>query len=63
MALKVGDRVEFKGEHIDGEYLQGEIVVVGKNRWDMITSYFVMLDTGMYVQFKSNNLNWHKLEE
>jgi len=63
MALKVGDRVEFKGEQIDGEYLQGEIVVVEKNRWDMITSYFVILDTGMYVQFKPHNLNWLKVEE
>lgn len=63
MALKVGDRVEYTGDTIGGEYPQGEIVVVEKNKRDMITSYFVILDIGTYVQFLPHNLNWHRIEE
>ena len=63
MALKIGDRVEYTGDTINGEHPQGQIVVVEKNRRDMITSYFVILDVGIYVQFKPHDLNWHKLEE
>jgi hypothetical protein len=63
MALKIGDRVEYKGEDIDGEYLQGEVIDVFKNSRSFITSYFVILDVGMLVQFRPHNLNWHKLEE
>jgi len=63
MGLKIGDRVVFKGEKIRGAYPQGKIVVVEKNRWDAITNYFVILDTGMYVQFKPHSLSWHKLDE
>lgn len=61
--MKIGDRVEYKGEAIDGKYPQGEIIDIGKNRRNFITSYFVKLDVGILVQFKPNNLNWRKLEE
>lgn len=63
MALKIGDRVEYKGETIDGKFPQGEIVDITKNSRDFIISYFVKLDAGILVQFESHNLNWHKLEE
>ena len=63
MALKIGDRVEYKGKYINRESLQGQIIIVEKNSSDSITSYFVMLDQGLLVQFKPNNINWHKLNE
>lgn len=63
MAFKVGDRVIYEGDDIDGVYLQGEIVDIAKNSRDMITSYFAVLDSGLYVQFKPHNLKWRKLDE
>ena len=63
MAFTIGDRVIYEGEDIDGEYLKGEIVDISKNSRDMITSYFVVLDSGLYVQFKPHNLKWSKIDE
>lgn len=63
MAYNIGDRVIYKGEDIDGEYLKGEIVDIAKNSRDIITSYFAVLDSGLYVQFKPHNLNWSKIDE
>ena len=63
MAFTIGDRVIYEGEDIDGEYLKGEIVDISKNSRDMITSYFVILDSGLYVQFKPHNLKWSKIDE
>ena len=63
MAFNIGDRVIFEGEDIDGEYLQGEIIDIAKNSRDIITSYFVVLDSGLYVQFKPHNLRWTKIDE
>ena len=63
MAFNIGDRVLYEGEDIDGAYLQGEIIDVAKNSSDMITSYFVVLDSGLYVQFKPYNLKWVKQNE
>ena len=31
MALRLGDTVVYKDESINGEYLQGEVVIVAKN--------------------------------
>jgi len=63
MAFNIGDRVIYEGEDIDGTYLQGEIVDIAKNSRDIITSYFAVLDSGLYVQFKPHNLRWSKIEE
>ena len=63
MALKIGDRVEYKDNTVNKESLQGKIIVVEKDSGNSITSYFVMLDQGLLVQFTPHNLNWHKLEE
>ena len=63
MAFEIGDRVIYEGEDIDGEYLQGKIVDVAKNSRDIITSYFAVLDSGLYVQFKPHNLRWSKIDE
>jgi hypothetical protein len=63
MALKIGDRVEYRGEAVDDKYLQGKIVAIEKNSRGFITSYFAMLDGNLLVQFKPHNLNWHKVEE
>ena len=62
MALSLGDKVVYRGESINGEYLRGEIVIVAKNSRGFITSYFVHLDGRILVQFKPHNLNWQKLE-
>jgi hypothetical protein len=63
MAFDIGDRVIYKGEDINGEYLQGVIVDIGKNSRDMITSYFAVLDSGLYVQFRPHNPNWSKYDQ
>lgn len=63
MAFDIGDRVIYEGEDIDGEYLQGKIVDIAKNSRGIITSYFAVLDSGLYVQFKPHNLRWTKLDE
>ena len=63
MALEIGDRVEYNGDTINGEYPQGEIIDISKNSREFIISYFVVLDGGILVQFKPHNLNWRKLEE
>ena len=63
MAFNIGDRVKYEDLDIDGKCLQGEIVDIAKNSRDMITSYFAVLDSGLYVQFKPHNLKWSKLEE
>jgi hypothetical protein len=63
MAFDIGDRVIYKGEDIEGEYLQGVIVDIAKNSRDIITSYFAELDSGLYVQFRPHNYNWSKLDE
>ena len=63
MAFNIGDRVIYEGEDVNGEYLQGVIVDIAKNSRDMITSYFAVLDAGLYVQFKPHNLRWTKLDE
>ena len=63
MALKIGDRVEYKGETIDGKCPQGKIIDIFKNKRDFITGYAVRLDAGMYVQFKPTNLKWRKLDD
>jgi hypothetical protein len=63
MAYNIGDRVIYKGEDINGEYLKGEIVDIAKNSRDIITSYFAVLDSGLYVQFKPHNLNWSKIDK
>jgi hypothetical protein len=63
MAFNIGDRVIYEGEDIDGVYLQGKIVDIAKNSRDIITSYFAVLDSGLYVQFKPHNLRWSKIEE
>jgi hypothetical protein len=62
MAFDIGDRVIYEGEDIDGTYLQGKIVNVAKNSRDIITSYFAVLDSGLYVQFKPHNLRWSKMD-
>ncbi|MFC1946355.1 hypothetical protein ACFLXY_00380 [Chloroflexota bacterium] len=63
MAFNISDRVKYEGEDIYGECLQGEIVDIAKNSRDMITSYFAVLDSGLYVQFKPHNLKWVKQNE
>ena len=63
MAFDIGDRIIYEGEDIKGEYLQGEIIDIGKNSRDMITSYFALLNSGLYVQFRPHNLMWTKLEK
>ena len=62
MAFTIGDRVIYRGENVNGEYLQGAIVDVAKSSSDMITSYFVVLDSGLYIQFKPHNSRWSKID-
>lgn len=62
MAFEIGDRIIYEGEDIDGEYLQGEIVDIAKNDRDMITSYFAVVNSGLYVQFRPHNLMWTKMD-
>ncbi|MFC1947501.1 hypothetical protein ACFLXY_06240 [Chloroflexota bacterium] len=63
MAFDIGDRIIYEGEDVKGEYLQGEIIDIAKNNRDMITSYFAVLNSGLYVQFRPHNLMWTKLDK
>jgi hypothetical protein len=58
MTFKIGDRVLYKEKEINGDELQGKIVAVAVNRIEMITTYLAILDSGVYVQFTSDNLKW-----
>jgi hypothetical protein len=60
MVLHIGDRVIYED---GGEPLKGEIVDIWKNNQERITGYFVILDSGIYVQFLPDNLKWSELEE
>jgi len=62
MTLDVGDKVIYDTKVTDGKCITGKIAVIWKNRRDIITSYFAILDTGFMVQFRPHNLYWHKLE-
>ncbi|MFC1947998.1 hypothetical protein ACFLXY_08785 [Chloroflexota bacterium] len=63
MTLKMGDRVIYEERDINGEDLQGKIVAIAVNSIDMITTYLVKLDSGVYVQFTSDNLKWCEVRE
>ena len=58
MTLKIGVRVIYEERDINGEDLQGIIVAIAVNSIDMITTYLAKLDSGVYVQFTSDNLKW-----
>ena len=58
MNFKIGDRVIYEEQDINGENLQGKIVAVAVNNVEMMTTYLAMLDSGVYVQFTSENLKW-----
>ena len=62
MTFNVGDRVVYE-EDIGGKYLLGEIVDIWKNSREIITGYFVALDSGTYVQFLPMNRKWSKVEQ
>jgi len=63
VTLKIGDRVEYIGEDVDGEFLRGEIIGINKNSRDFIISYFVKLDIGLLAQFRPQSLKWRKVQE
>jgi hypothetical protein len=58
MNFKIGDRVTYEEKDINGEELHGKIVAVAVNNVEMMTTYLAMLDSGVYVQFTSDNLKW-----
>ncbi|HEY94622.1 MAG TPA: hypothetical protein G4O15_06745 [Dehalococcoidia bacterium] len=62
MAFDVGDQVIYEDKGIDGERIKGVIIDIWKNNRKKITNYFVMLDSGIYVQITSHNLKWNKVE-
>ncbi|UCC16760.1 MAG: hypothetical protein JSU58_10415 [Dehalococcoidales bacterium] len=63
MAFIIGDRVRYECENISGECMQGEIVDIATNSGGSITSYFTVLDSGLYIQFKPYNDRWVKSDE
>jgi hypothetical protein len=63
MAFSVGDRVMYKDNGINGKCLRGEIVDIWENKRIRITNYFATLDSGIYVQFTSENPNWTQVKE
>ncbi|MBN2076478.1 MAG: hypothetical protein JW762_13095 [Dehalococcoidales bacterium] len=58
MNFKIGDRVIYEEKDIDGKDLQGKIVAVAVNNVEMMTTYLALLDSGVYVNFTSDNLKW-----
>lgn len=63
MALIIGDRVIYDEKDKDGECIIGEIVDIWKKTGNTITNYFVILDSGIYVQFTPHNMKWCKVDE
>ncbi len=62
MAINIGDRIIYVDEDRDGEYSKGEIVDIWKND-GIITGYFAVLDSGLYVHIKPNYQKWCKVYE
>jgi len=62
MAFNVGERVMYKDSDINGKCLRGEIVDIWENNRIKKIHYFVILDSGIYVQFASHNSHWSKIE-
>jgi hypothetical protein len=62
MAYKIGDRVQYEDDS-NGLSLQGAIIDIRESDRVRITNYFTVLDSGIYVQFTSDNSRWCKLED
>lgn len=63
MEFKIGDCVKYEEKGICEEDIKGKIVAVAKKTTDLITTYLVILISGQYIQFTSDNLKWSKSEE
>ena len=63
MGLKIGDCVKYGERDISEEDIKGKIIAISNKTTDIITTYLVILVSGQYVQFTSDNLKWCKLEE
>ena len=63
MTFKVGDKIIYDANVTGEKCVTGEIIAIWKNKRDIITSYFAVLDSGFIVQFRPHNMRWSKLEE
>jgi hypothetical protein len=60
MAYEIGDRVQYE-DNSNGMSLQGAIIDIRENDRVRLTNYFAVLDSGIYVQFTSDNSRWRKM--
>jgi len=62
MEFNIGDRIKYRSENGNGNFLKGVIVDIWRNNTDTITGYFATLDSGVFVHIQPDNLKWCKLE-
>ena len=63
MEFSIGDRIKYISENGAGTYILGEIVDIWNNTLEIITGYFVTLDSGEYIYIQPNSLKWQRLEK
>ena len=61
MELSIGDQIVYEDPY-DGSF-KGQIIEIWKNDNEKITGYFAVTNSGLYVHFKPNSLEWVRLEE
>jgi len=63
MEFRIGDCVQYGEKGICEEGIKGKIIAVANTTTDLTTTYLIILVSGQYVQFTSDNLEWCKSEE
>ena len=61
MELNIGDKIIY--EDVYGDSFRGLIVDVWTNGEDEITGYFLVTNSGLYIHFKPDSLEWIRLDE
>ncbi|UCD08933.1 MAG: hypothetical protein JSU79_11355 [Dehalococcoidales bacterium] len=61
MELNIGDKIKY--EDVYGDSFKGLIIDIWTNDDEEITGYFTVTNSGLYVHFKPDSLEWVCLEE
>ena len=59
--IKIGDKIRYEDAY--GDRFKALIMEVWKNDDGEITGYFSVMNSGLYVHFKSDSLEWVHLDE
>ena len=61
MELNIGDKIKY--QDVYGDTFKGLIIDVWTNDKEEITGYFASTNSGLYVHFKPDSLEWVRLVE